>query len=149
MPRNVRNCSLMLNLICSMLCKYGWLCISYKLITKTSSCMQRTAGSTRNAACSHLRLQGAILLRGSPTAALPPSSSGGHPRDHSFSDRQASVRADIPPIIVHTRVSPSILVIPGKRPRAPSSVTSTLGRFGDKTCTWCGRWGCTYLLTKG
>lgn len=97
MPRNVRNCSLMLNLICSMLCKYGWLCISYKLITKTSSCMQRTAGSTRNAACSHLRSQGEILLRGSPTAALPLSSSGGHPGDHSFSDRQAAVRADIPP----------------------------------------------------
>ena len=73
MPRNVHYCSLMLNLIRSTLCKYGWLCISYKLITKTPSCMQRTAGSTINAVCSHLRSQGEILLRGSTTVVcLPP-----------------------------------------------------------------------------
>lgn len=73
MPRNIHNCSLMLNLICSMLCKYGWLCNSYKLITKTSSCMQRTAGSLTNTVSSHLRSQGEILLRGSAKGlCLPP-----------------------------------------------------------------------------
>lgn len=107
MPRNIHNCSLMLNLICSMLCKYGWLCISYKLITKTSSCMQRTAGSGINAVCSHLRSQGEILLRGSPMAALPPSSLGGHPGDHSFSERPATVRAD-PPTRAQQFLPPSL-----------------------------------------
>ena len=122
MPRNVHDCSLMLNLICSMLCKYGWLCISYKLITKTSPCMQRTAGSTINTVHSHLRSQGEILLRGSATVVcLPPLWEATLGITASLTSKMWFEQ--IP--LLRTWVSPSVCVSPNERHRAPSSVTNT------------------------
>lgn len=145
MPRNVHDCSLMLNLICSMLCKYGWLCILYKLITKTSSCMRRTAGSTLKAARSHLRSQGETLLQGSArVVCLPPPREAtlgitASPADELWFEQIT---------LLCTWVSPSILVSPGERHRAPSSVTSSPGAIWRWDTHLVPTLGMQFLLNK-
>lgn len=94
--------------------------------------MQRTVGSTINAARSHLRSQGEILLRGSATVVcLPPLSEGTLGITASLTGELRFERIPLP----RTWVSHPSLSSPSKKHRAPSSVTSTPGRFGDKTHT--------------